>query len=418
MYDWANSAFMTTIVAAVFPIFYQEEAAYGLDPNVALSRYGWASTLAVAIVAVMTPELGAMADYTAMKKKMLGMFLAVGLLSTASMVFIQQGEWLFAAALFVFGNIGAFGSMAFYDSLLPHIASPDETDRVSSAGYAIGYLGGGLLLAVNLTWILWPGVFGLSGSGQASRLSFLSVAIWWLGFSIPLFRRVPEPPRRLEPDETGRENALSVAFRRLGETVKELGLYRQAFLLLIAFAIYNDGINTIIRMAAPYGAQMGLATEHLIAAILLVQFLGVPFTFLFGMLAGKTGPKPAVFVALGVYAVISTLAYYMTTVVHFYLLALLVATVQGGSQALSRSMFATMIPQHKSSEFFAFFAIFEKFTGVLGPAFFAFMIDRTGSGRTAILSVIAFFVVGGAILSRVDVEAGRREAQKAEAALP
>jgi UMF1 family MFS transporter len=418
MYDWANSAFMTTIVAAVFPIFYQEEAAYGLDPNVALSRYGWASTLAVAIVAVMTPVLGAMADYTAMKKKMLGMFLAVGLLSTASMVFIQQGEWLFAAALFVFGNIGAFGSMAFYDSLLPHIASPDETDRVSSAGYAIGYLGGGLLLAVNLTWILWPGVFGLSGSGQASRLSFLSVAIWWLGFSIPLFRRVPEPPRRLEPDETGRENALSVAFRRLGETVKELGLYRQAFLLLIAFAIYNDGINTIIRMAAPYGAQMGLATEHLIAAILLVQFLGVPFTFLFGMLAGKTGPKPAVFVALGVYAVISTLAYYMTTVVHFYLLALLVATVQGGSQALSRSMFATMIPQHKSSEFFAFFAIFEKFTGVLGPAFFAFMIDRTGSGRTAILSVIAFFVVGGAILSRVDVEAGRREAQKAEAALP
>lgn len=417
MYDWANSAFMTTVVAAVFPLFFEREAAATLAPPVALSRYSWASTLAVLTVAVMTPVLGAVADYSAMKKKMLAAFLALGVLATAAMPVIQRGQWLLAATLFVLGNIGAFGSMTFYDSLLPHIAREDEADRVSSAGYALGYLGGGLLLALNAAWLLWPPAFGFSDQGAAVRASFLSVAVWWLLFSIPLFRRVPEPPRTLEPDEDAGARAFAVAVRRVRETFTELRTFRQAFLLLVAFAIYNDGINTIIRMAVIYGAQVGVAATDLIQAILLVQFAGVPFTFLFGALAGRVGAKRAIFVALGVYTLISVLGFFMTTALHFYVLALLVATVQGGSQALSRSLFATMIPRHKSSEFFAFFGIFEKFTGILGPAVFGWVVALTGSGRPAVLSVIAFFVVGGALLAFVRVADGQRAAREAEAAV-
>jgi UMF1 family MFS transporter len=419
MYDWANSAFMTTIIAAVFPIFFLSEAAVTLDPAVGQSRFSWASTIAVAIVAILSPVLGALADYKAAKKKLLALFLGIGVASTAAMFFIHRGDWLLAAALFVFGNIGVIGSLVFYDSLLPHIAREGEIDRVSTGGYAIGYLGGGLLLVLNLAWIANPPAWGMPDVATAARWSFVSVAAWWLAFSVPLFLKVPEPARQLEADERPQANAVAIAFARVRETLRELRLFKQAFLLLVAFAIYNDGINTIIRMATSYGTLIGLAPTDLIPAILLVQFAGVPFAFLFGMLAGRIGAKRSIFFALTVYTGISVLAYFMTTAAHFYLLAFLVATVQGGSQALSRSMFATMIPRHKSSEFFAFFGIFEKFTGVLGPAIFAFTVGSTGSGRLAILSLIAFFVAGGLLLARVDVAAGQRAARAAdEAARP
>lgn len=414
MYDWANSAFMTTIIASVFPIFFRREAAATLDPDVALSRFSFASTFAVLVVAVMTPILGAIADYAAAKKKMLGAFLAVGLVATGGMYFIQRGQWLFAASLFVLGNIGVFGTLAFYDSLLPHIASGSDTDRVSTAGYAVGYFGGGLLLAVNAAWIINPAAFGMSGTAEAARWSFVSVAVWWLVFSIPLFLRVPEPPRVLEAGEQAHASPVAAAFARVGETLGELRLFKQAFLLLVAFAIYNDGINTFIRMAAIYGESIGLGEGQLIAAILLVQFAGMPFTFAFGMLANRIGARQSIFLSLAVYTGISILGFFMTTALHFFVLAFLVATVQGGSQALSRSMFANMIPRHKSSEFFAFFGIFEKFTGVLGPLLFGVAVAATGSGRIAILTIILFFIVGGALLSRVDLEEGRRAARAAE----
>jgi UMF1 family MFS transporter len=412
MYDWANSAFVTTVITAVFPPYFLNTVAADLPPGAGISRFGWASTAAILIVAVLTPLLGAVADYTAAKKRMLAAFLGVGLAATAAMFWIARGEWLLALTLFVLGNVGAFGSMAFYDSLLPHIASEDEADRVSTAGYALGYVGGGVLLVVNLAWILAPARFGFASADVAVRASFLSVAIWWLVFSIPLFRRVPEPPR---PDAGERPagRVVAVAFARAGHAFAELRGYRQAFLLLVAFAIYNDGINTIIRMATSYGTEVGLAQRDLIAAIVLVQFVGVPFTFLFGMLATWIGAKRAVLLSLVVYTAISVLGYFMRTTWQFYALAVLVATVQGGSQALSRSMFATMIPRHTSSEFFAFFGIFEKFTGVLGPAIFAAVASSTGSARPAILSVIAFFAVGGGLLARVDVEKGREAARAA-----
>jgi UMF1 family MFS transporter len=340
------------------------------------------------------------------------------------MFFIYRGDWLLALVLFMVANIGASGSFVFYDSLLPHVARHHEMDRLSTTGYALGYLGGGILLAFNLAWIQKPDWFGLpAGEGlteaQATlptRLAFLSVALWWLVFSIPLFRRVREPLRRLEADERPDLNPVRVAATRLRETLRELRGYRQAFLMLLAFLVYNDGIGTIIKMAAIYGAEIGIEQGALIAAILLVQFVGIPFALLFGILAGKIGAKRAIFLGLAVYAGISVLGYFMRTAAHFFVLAVLVGMVQGGSQALSRSLFASMIPKHKSAEFFAFFAIAEKFAGILGPAIFAATIALTGSSRNAIISVIAFFIVGAMLLGRVNEEEGVRAARAADAA--
>ena len=415
MYDWANSAFMTTIVAAVFPIYFNSVAGANLDPDVAAFRFAAATTIALAVVAVLAPILGAVADFAGIKKKMLGSFLGLGVMATACMFFIEQGDWQLGAGLFILGNIGAAGSFVFYDSLLPHIASHQEMDRVSTAGYALGYLGGGLLLAINLAWIQRPELFGIEGQSLATRLSFLSVALWWLGFSIPLFRKVAEPVRKVEADEQVAENPFHAAFVRLGETLREIRGYKQAFLMMLAFLVYNDGIGTIIRMATTFGTEIGLSEGSLIGAMLLANFVGIPFAFLFGQVAVRIGAKRAILAALSVYMGISVFSYYLTTAREFYFLALLVGMVQGGAQALSRSLFASMIPRHKSSEFFGFFGVFEKFAGIAGPAVFAFMILATGSSRSAILSVIVFFIVGAALLTRVNVEAGQHVARQAEA---
>ena len=416
LYDWANSAFATVVGAAVFPIFYANVAAADLPGHEATARYAFTTSVALALVALLTPVLGAVADYLGAKKRLLGTFLALGALGTATMFFIGRGDWLFASVVFVFGTVGFAGANVFYNSLLPHIAREGEIDRVSSAGYALGYLGGGLLLTINLTWILFPDAFGLADAEVASRLSFVSVAVWWLGFSLPLFRRVPEPPRRLERGEVAGLNPVRVGVKRLVETFREIRGYRHAFLFLLAFLAYNDGIGTINVMATVYGTEIGLARSHLIGAILVVQFVGMPCTFLFGLLAGRLGAKRTIYLSLAVYVVISVLAYFMTTALHFYALAILAGAVIGGSQALSRSLYASLIPRHKSAEFFAFLAVGSKFAGILGPAIFGWVALAAGSSRLGIVAVMAFFVVGMALLTRVDVPGGQRYAQQADRA--
>ena len=417
MYDWANSAFQSTIITAVFPAFFSSYAAAGMPATEATSRFAWATTIAVTITAILGPFLGAIADYRALKKRMLAVFMLVGVVTTLLMTTISEGGWQYAALLFIVANIAIASSFVFYDSLLPHIAAAEEIDRVSTAAYAVGFFGGGIVLAMNLAWILAPAAFGLSGTVAAIKLSFVSVAIWWLVFSVPLLRQVPEPRAVLEADETGAENAVRVAVTRVWETFHELRGYRQAFLMLVAFLLYSDGIQTIIRMASIYGQEVGIDRNSQIAAFVMVQFVGVPFAFLFGALADRIGAKTAIFLALVVYTGISTLGYYMTTAWHFFALAFLVAMVQGGSQALSRSLFARMIPRHKSSEFFGFFSVFEKFAGIFGPALFALSVEISGSSRAAVLSVILFFIVGGLVLTRVNVAQGVAEAQAAEASL-
>jgi UMF1 family MFS transporter len=416
MYDWANSAFQTTIVAAIFPIYFQKVAAAGLPPAVATSRFAWATTWAILIVAVVAPLLGAVADYAAAKKKLLAVFLGIGASATAAMWFITRGDWLFALVLFVISNVGVAGSIVFYESLLPHLVGEEDLDRVSSAGYAVGYIGGGTLLAINVLMMSKPEWFFLPDRETAVRASLASVAVWWVVFSIPLFRDVPEPPRRLERDERPSGNAFVTGVRRLFETFRELQRYRQAFLLLLAFLLYNDGIQTIIRMATIYGTEIGIDDNAMIVALLITQFIGVPFAFLFGAIARKVGAKTAVFAGLSAYAVITILGYFMTTATHFFVLAIMVGMVQGGTQALSRSLFASMIPKHKSSEFFAFFGVFERYAGVLGPAVFAWVVAHSGTSRNAILSVLVFFIVGGLLLTRVNVQEGRRAAREADAA--
>ena len=409
MYDWANSAFQTTIVAAVFPIYYQKVAAAELPPATAMSRYAWATTIAILIVAIVAPVLGAIADVTAIKKRLLGIFLGIGALSTAAMFWIGRGDWPLALVLFVLGNVGVAGSIVFYESLLPHLVGEDELDRVSSAGYAVGYLGGGVLLAINLLVIQRPAWFGLPDSGTATRLALASVAVWWVLFSIPLFRRVAEPAVGSAGPQAG--SSLVDSVRRLAQTFLELRRHRDAFVFLLAFLLYNDGIQTMIRMATLYGTDIGLPESALISALLLTQFIGVPCAFLFGMAAARIGARRAVFFGLAVYLVITLLGYFMTTAAHFFALAVLVGMVQGGTQALSRSLFASMIPRARSSEFFAFFSVFERYAGVLGPAIFAFVVERSGSGRTAILAVAVFFIAGAALLAFVDVERGRASAR-------
>lgn len=427
VYDWAISSMQTVITTAVFPIYFLKVAGDGRTPEEATQWWGYANTIAAVVVAVLGPVLGAVADVRAAKKRFMAFFLLLGVAATAAMFFIEHGELLFASVLFILSVGGATASLTFYESLLPHIATEEEIDRVSTAAYGLGYLGGGVLLAVNLAWISAPATFGLpAGEGLSqrdatlpARLAFLSVAVWWLLFSIPTLRGVPEPPRLREGDEPGGApplgRAVVMAFTRLGETLREMRQYRQAFLVMVAFTVYNDGIQTIIKMATAFGTEIGIGQSDLITAILLVQFIGIPFAFLFGSLAGRIGAKRAILLGLAVYTGICGYGYFVDSARDFYLLAVLVGLVQGGTQALSRSLFASVVPKHKSGEFFGFYSVFEKFGGILGPLVFALAVQGGGSSRVAILWVIAFFVVGGGLLWRVDVAEGEHAARAADA---
>jgi UMF1 family MFS transporter len=315
LYDWANSAVVTTIIAAVFPIYFYRVAGAGLPAGVGTQRFAVATVMAMAGLALVAPLLGAIADFAPVKKKMLAVFLGIGASATAAMFFIQTGDWLLALVLFVIVQFSVAGTFVFYDSLLPHIATHEEIDRVSTTGYALGYLGGGLLLALNLAWIEFPHWFGLPhGTGLSdaqktlpARLAFLSVAVWWVVFSIPLFLRVPEPTIRAPGGGGGTGRSLRLAFVQLREMLRALRRYKQAGLMLVAFLIYNEGIGTIIKMAAIYGAEIGLDQGAMIGSILLVQFVGIPSTILFGAMAGKVGAKPSILIGLTVYLGIALL---------------------------------------------------------------------------------------------------------------
>lgn len=639
MYDWANSAFATTILAAVLPIYYSQEAGATLpSPAVATAYWSNGLSLSLFIAAIISPILGTISDVMRGKKLLLSIFFGLGVITTGLLVLVNTGDWMLASILFVLGRIGFIGANVFYDAMLPHVAKPEDLDMVSSRGYAMGYLGGGLLLAINAAMIyLLPGTWGY-------RLSFLSVALWWAVFSIPIFRRVPEPPAATAKLGAG-ENVITVSFRRLWETLRNIRHYRQLFLFVIAFLIYNDGIGTIIGVAAIYGAELGLGSIELVLALLLVQFVGIPFSLIFGRLPSKkesrrpfylafvvynlialpvvgifaarllpanisgapsepyattasaagqgtytaaqagmiqyvgdwslveipadvlgsdapvtymvasqggdrldfpfngkeikviysTSPNSGIFtaemngvaivdeddgevrainayspnnryevavsfeaetagehvfslvnsgekdpesgdtaiavaslevlpparhsnlgvilgliiatelvglvfafllgkplfaslaesidtrrgilLALLVYTVIAIWGYFLNSTIELWFLAWMVAVVQGGSQALSRSLFSSMSPAAESGEFFGLFGIMEKFSSILGPLIFAWAALTFASSRPAVLSLIVFFIVGGYLLMRVNVEEGRRVAQEEDARL-
>jgi UMF1 family MFS transporter len=426
LYDFANSAFITTVVAALFPIYFESVAAADLSEREATALFSWSTTLALVLTALLNPLLGPVADYLAWRKRFFAAFLALGVLATAGLFTVGEGDALRAALLFGLANIGAAGSFVFYDALLPHVAPPERIDRLSTTGYSLGYLGGGLLLALNLLWIQQPGWFGLpSGEGLdadaktlPARLAFLSVAVWWALFSLPLLRRVPEPPRTLESDERAGQGGLQVALTRLRETFAELRQHRDAGLMLLAFLLYNDGISTIFRMAAWFGAQRGFESPLLIGSILLVQALGVPCALGFAGLARRLTAKTAILIGVLSYLGITLLAFWMSTETHFLMLAVAVGLVMGGTQALSRSLFASLIPKHKSGEYFALFGVLEKFAGIFGPLLFALTAGALPDGqqRFAVLTIAPFFLLGALVLWRVDVPRGQARARALEAA--
>lgn len=625
MYDWANSAFATTILAVVLPVYYSQVAGATL-PSASTATAYWSMGLSVSlfIVALMSPLLGTISDVMRGKKRFLAVFFGMGVVATGLLVFVKTGDWLLASILFIVGRIGFTAANVFYDALLPHIAKKQDLDSVSARGFAMGYLGGGILLAINVVMLQYlPGTWG-------PRMSFLSVAIWWGIFAIPLFRRIPEPPAATAELQSG-ENVVGVSARRIWATLKDVRQYRELFKYLIAFLIYADGIGTIIGVAAIYGAELGFGSVELILALLLVQFVGIPYSLIFGKLpspnqkhrpfflafilfniialpltgvlaartlpsniigavpepfvqtpnaagegmhtvgndyfvytgewaeqiipadelgvendavyqqstgsgtefefiyngqhitivhsigpdhgvwflkldddeplridaynptfrygveqtidvktlgehtlslvnSGETNPdssgnlmsitavnveppsrssnlmyilgliilvelfglllslllgrplfsgvidkvdtKTSILIALLTYAVIAIWGYFLNSVVEFWFLAWMVAVVQGGSQALSRSLFSSMAPAAKSGEFFGLFGVMEKFSAIVGPLIFAFAATTLGSSRPAVLSIIAFFIIGGFLLLRVNVDEGRQVARE------
>jgi len=406
LYDWANSAFATTIMAAVLPVFYSSVAAADLSKTTASSYWGYTNTIAMLIVAFTAPVLGALADHSGMKKKFLAAFAALGILSTAGLIGVSRGDWLLASSLYILGMVGFSGGNNFYDSLLPHVAGDQEIDRISSWGYATGYLGGGILLVFNLAMILKPQFFGLPNAEWGTRYSFLTVSIWWALFTIPLLKNVSEPP--VVPIAGESANPLRASLQRLSLTFHNIRRHREAFKFLMAFWLYNDGIGTIISMAVIFGAEIRIAQEHLIGSILAVQVIGAPFSVLFGKIAGRIGAKNAILAGLMIYTGIAIGGYFIQTALHFWILAIFVGFVQGGTQALSRSLFGTLIPKSRSAEFYSFYDVSSKFAGIIGPAVFGIVGQMAGSSRLSIVSLIVFFVVGGLILLTVDINKGRQ----------
>jgi len=415
-YDWANSAFATTVMAALYPPFFRELAvAGGMSGAQATALWGYVTAGALLLVAVSAPILGAIADVAGARKKFLGLFAGLGVVMTALFATLGPAAWRMAALLFVGANFGFAAATIFYESLLPGLASGSELDQLSTRAYGLGYAGGGLLLVINLLWVLHPAWFGMPDKGFAIRSAFVSVAVWWGVFSVPLFRYVPEPVVLHRPDGMG-GRVVGLGFRRLWQTLSEIRQYRQLLIFLSAYWIYNDGIGTIVKMATAYGSEIGIGLTDLIGALVITQFIGIPCALLFGRLARRTSPRQAILWALGVYLLISIGGYFMRTALHFYVLAAAVGMVQGGAQALSRSLFASMVPRHRTGEFFGFFSTSGKLAGVAGPLVFGLVSQLTGTGRLGILSLVVFFGVGGYLLTRVDVTKGVRSAREAEAA--
>ena len=399
LYDWGNSAFATTVIAGLFPIFFEQYWASTLDSGTRTFWLGVASSVSSLVVVLLAPLLGSIADRGGLKKRFLAMFSAVGILSTAAFYWVGQGQWMAATVLFTLGSIGFQAGTSFYDSLIVNVADDDQMDRVSSLGYGLGYLGGGSLFALNVAMVLKPALFGLADAASATRVSFLLVAIWWAVFAIPLLRNVPEARVRTN----GAVADLVAGLRQLRSTLVELRQLRPVWMFLLAYWLYIDGVDTVIRMAVDYGLTLGFASSSLITALLMVQFIGFPAAIGFGWIAGKLGTKRGLYLALTVYIAVTCYAYLLENVTQFYLMAAAIGLVQGGVQALSRSYYARLIPAGKSGEFFGFYNMLGKFAAVLGPIAVGVTKLVTGDARLSILILVLFFVGGMLLLSRVPV---------------
>ena len=399
--DWANSAFATTVMAGFFPVFFKQYWNVGVDATTSTLRLGLTNGIASACVALLAPVLGAIADRSASRVRLLMVFTVLGAASTAALALVGHGHWLLAAALFLAAGLGFWGGVVFNDSLLLHVAEPDEYDLVSGFGYSLGYLGGGLLFALNVAMTLRPQLFGLADATAAVRASFVTVGVWWFVFTLPLVRYVHEPAAVPADGSVrlGLVGSVRQAFRELGSTFAHVRAYRPVLWFLAAYWLYIDGVNTIVKMAVDYGLSLGFASSNLLAALLLTQFVAFPAALGFGWLGQRIGPRNGIFIGLAVYAAVTVYAYFLHDVRDFYLLAVVIGLVQGGVQSLSRSYFGRLVPAGKSSEFFGFYNMMGKFAAVLGPLLVGGVAFVTGDSRLANLSILILFVGGAALLA-------------------
>jgi UMF1 family MFS transporter len=424
MYDWANSAFAVTVLSALFGPYLDKVvvpdggvdiALLGMRGLSATSLYGYTLGLSAFLVLISSPVLGAIADSTASKKRFMMFFCYLGSFSSLMLFFVDAGDVGLALLLFMLANFSFVSANVFYDAFLPHIAPPEMQDFVSGKGYAYGYAGGGLLFMLQLLLVQFHGSFGISEI-MAVRMSLGSVGLWWGGFALITFSRLHEPPIAGSGKSAG--TIVMDGFRRIALTARKVRSLRQMSLFLVAFMIYNDGIQTVIAMATIYGSEeLGFDTLTLMGALLMIQFVGVAGAQLFAMLANRFGTKTMVLVSLVIWTAVVVYAFFMTEPMEFWILGAVVGLVLGGSQALSRSLYSRIIPPSASAEFFGFFSVFEKFSAIWGPIVFAVIRQATGSARMSIISLVVFFLVGGAILILVRMRDAEGERDMLEKAL-
>jgi UMF1 family MFS transporter len=398
LYDWANSAFATTVMAGFFPLFFKQYWVAGSEPTVSTFWLGMGNGLASGVVAVLAPFLGAVADRGGTRVRMLLFFTVIGVAMTAALYWVERGDWPLALLFYALAVVGFSGGATFCDSLLLDVAEEPEFDRVSAYGYSLGYLGGGLLFLVNVLMFTSPALFGLADGAHAVRVAFVTVAVWWALFTIPtlLFVREGAPAAPLQAGA-----ALRAGWQELWSTVGHLRNYRELVLFLIAYWLYIDGVNTVIKMAVDYGLALGFEAKSLITALLITQFVGFPAALAFGWLGDRVGARTGILVAIAVYLATTLWAYFLDNVGEFYAMAIVIGLVQGGIQSLSRSFYARLVPREKAGEFFGFFNMMGKFAAVLGPVLLGWVALVTGSSRAAILSLALLFAAGGVLLCLV-----------------
>ena len=407
-YDWANSAFATTVIAGFFPLFFKQYWSQGTEATISTFWLGLGNSGASFLILLLAPLLGAVADSGGVHKRLLAAFALLGISCTAGFFLVDQGAWQWAIFLYVIAIIGFSGANVFYDAMLPSLTNPDDFHRLSALGYSLGYLGGGILFMVNVAMTLKPELFGLSDAAQAVRYSFLSVAVWWLVFTLPLLLGVREQP--------GTSTAgFSVGYeaKKLWGTLKEIRIHKNLWLFLVAYWFYIDGVATIIRMAVDYGMAIGLPANSLIVALLLVQFIGFPATLVFGKIGQKYGAKFGLWIGLWAYVIATICASFMSSAAEFYALAVVLGLVQGGVQSLSRSLFGQLVPPGKSGEYFGFLNMLGKAAAVLGPLLVGIVAATTGNSRIGLVSIIILFLLGMWFLRQVDDSAPARRSHHA-----
>ena len=405
LYDWANSAFATTVMAGFFPVFFKEY--WSTTDNVTLSTWylGLGNSIASILVAALAPFIGAIADRGTAKKKLLIFFAFLGIIATGGLWIVNQGHWQMAILFYIIASIGFMSGNIFYDALLPAVATKEKYDYASSLGYSLGYIGGGLLFLINVLMYLQPHYFGIADGATAIRLSFISVAVWWAIFSIPLILFVKEPTIH---KPIGIFSSIKEGWSQLVSTLSKIRQFKVVVTFLMAYWLYIDGVDTIIRMAVDYGTSIGFPASSLITALLLVQFVAFPATLIYSRFASKIGIKNALYTAILGYTLITIFGAFVSKEWHFYVIAVFIACFQGGIQALSRSLYSRIIPKNQAAEFFGFYNMLGKFAAIIGPPMMGYIGLITGNPRIGILSIVILFILGGFILTKVDLQEGER----------